>query len=308
MKHKVFIDGQAGTTGLEIYQRMQARDDVELLLIDEEKRKDVGARRACINQADIVFLCLPDAAAKEAVALVENDRVKVIDASTAHRTAPGWAYGFAELSPAHRRAVAESRRIANPGCHASGMIAIVYPLIALGILPRDYPVCCHSLTGYSGGGKAMIAQYEAEERDAALDSPRTYGLNLVHKHLPEMQHVTGLAQPPLFSPIVCDFYSGMAVSVPLYMNRLAKPLSADNLAEALEAYYKESVFLSVERKTEGFLPANALAGTNRMRLYVCGNDAQAEVISVFDNLGKGASGAAMQNMNIALGLAEDAYF
>ena len=214
-KPKIYIDGKEGTTGLQIYERLGKRDDVELLLIDEDKRKDTEERRKFLNAADIVFLCLPDAAAKEAVTLIENDHTRVIDASTAHRTDPDWDYGFAELSKAHRAAIAGSRRVANPGCHASGFISSVYPLVARGVVPEDFAFTCSSLTGYSGGGKKMIAEYEDAERDSRHDSERIYGLNLHHKHLPEMEYVCGLMHAPVFVPIVGDFYKGMATTVML---------------------------------------------------------------------------------------------
>ena len=305
MKYRVYIDGQEGTTGLQLQKRLSRHENIELLLISEELRKDTNARREYLNSADLVFLCLPDSAAKEAVSLIENDRVKVIDASTAHRTAPGWVYGFPELSPEQRRAIANSKRIANPGCHATGFIAIVYPLVKLGILPKDYPLTCHSITGYSGGGKSMIAAYEAEGRPYQYDSPRSYALALSHKHLPEMMAVTGIERTPVFSPIVCDFYSGMAVSVPLHSSMLTKRLGPSELLEILAGYYEGEKFISVHGAPEdGYLAANELRDTCLMKIYVCGNNEQLMLTSVFDNLGKGASGAAVQNMNIALGLNE----
>ena len=308
MKPKVYIDGKEGTTGLQIYDRLAARSDIELLLIDEDKRKDPAARKQLMDAADVVFLCLPDAAAIEAVGLIENPATRVIDASTAHRTAPAWDYGFAELSAAHRENIQKSRRVANPGCHATGFISGVYPLAAAGLLPRDYPLTCFSLTSYSGGGKKMIAQYEAADRDAALDSPRQYGLGLNHKHLPEIQAQLGLATPPVFNPIVCDFYAGMAVSLPLVASHLKGHPSKKQLEEIYTAHYQGAAFLRVEpAPQDGFLPANLLTGTNRMGIYVLGNDELMTVVCVFDNLGKGASGAAVQNMNIALGLPEDHY-
>jgi len=305
MKYRVYIDGQEGTTGLQLQKRLSRHENIELLLISEELRKDTNARREYLNSADLVFLCLPDSAAKEAVSLIENDRVKVIDASTAHRTAPGWVYGFPELSPEQRRAIANSKRIANPGCHATGFIAIVYPLVKLGILPKDYPLTCHSITGYSGGGKSMIAAYEAEGRPYQYDSPRSYALALSHKHLPEMMAVTGIERTPVFSPIVCDFYSGMAVSVPLHSSMLTKRLGPSELLEILAGYYEGEKLISVHGAPEdGYLAANELRDTCLMKIYVCGNNEQLMLTSVFDNLGKGASGAAVQNMNIALGLNE----
>ena len=308
MRFKAFIDGAEGTTGLQLRTRLSAHRDIELLEIEPELRKDPAERKKLMNQSDVVFLCLPDAAAKEAVALVENPGTVVIDASTAHRTADGWAYGFAELSEAHRKAIAEGKRIANPGCHATGFIASVYPLVSLGIAGRDYPFTCHSITGYSGGGKKMIAQYEASERPAEFDSPRQYGLGLTHKHLPEMQVVTGISSAPVFNPIVADFYSGMAVSVPIYSKLLEKKISLEGVFDSLSEFYRGSELIKVCRAPEsGFLAANEVEKTCRLNLYVMGNDAQMTLTAVFDNLGKGASGAAVQNMNIALGLPETAY-
>ena len=304
-KISAYIDGQEGTTGLQIRQRLLSHPNVTLLEIDPELRKDTAERKKLLNQADVVFLCLPDAAAKEAVTLVENPEVRIIDASTAHRVAPDWAYGFSELSKGHRAAIAASKRIANPGCHATGFLAAVYPLVALGIAGKDYPFTCHSVTGYSGGGKKMIAQYEQAQRDAALDSPRQYGLNQNHKHLPEMQHVPGLLYPPVFNPIVADFYSGMVVSVPITSRLLARCLSRSELQEALCQYYASSPLISViDVPEDGFMPGNAMSKLPGLQLYVLGNDSQMTLVSVFDNLDKGASGAAVQNMNIAFGLDE----
>lgn len=307
MKPKIFIDGKAGTTGLQIFERIGAREDLTLLTIPEELRKDAAARRDVMNEADIVFLCLPDAAAREAVELVENPTTRIIDASTAHRTDPNWAYGFAELSEHHRAKIAGARLVANPGCHASGFIAIVYPLVACGILPKDALLSCHSITGFSGGGKKMIAQYTEENREAEFDSPRQYGLGLQHKHLPEMRAVCGLQYAPVFNPIVADFYCGMAVSVPLHAAH-SGGAGAEEIRQALAAHYEQAALVSVSPAvaTEGFLAANPLAGTNRMELTVCGNETQTTIVARFDNLGKGASGAAVQNMNIMLGLPETA--
>lgn len=304
---KVFIDGAEGTTGLQLKTRLSAHGEVELLEINPDLRKDVNERKKLINQSDVTFLCLPDAAAKEAVTLADG-RVKIIDASTAHRTASGWAYGFPELSASHRQAIAEGYRIANPGCHATGFIAAVYPLIALGIAPKSYPFTCHSITGYSGGGKKMIAQYGDPERPRTYDSPRQYGLGLKHKHLPEMQAVTGIDSAPIFNPIVSDFYSGMAVSTPLYTKLLSRKLSLDGVLNELSEFYKDAELIDVLPAPEdGFLAANEIEKTCRLNIYVMGNDEQITLTSVFDNLGKGASGAAVQNMNIALGLPETAY-
>ena len=307
MKPIVYIDGKEGTTGLQIYDRIGARDDITLLLIDEDKRKDPVERQKLMNAADMVFLCLPDAAAREAVTLVTNPATRIIDASTAHRTSPGWDYGFAELSPRHRAAIQASRRVANPGCHASGFIAIVYPLVACGLLPPDALLSCHSITGYSGGGKKMIAQYEAPDRPAELDSPRQYGLSQTHKHLPEMQKLCGLAYAPIFNPIVADFYKGMAVSVPLH-SAWVGGRSAEEVRQALAAHYEGQALVRVapEVVCDGMLASNPLAGTNEMELCVCGNAERMTVVARFDNLGKGASGAAVQNMNLMLGFAEKA--
>ena len=305
MKYRIFIDGQEGTTGLQLQKRLSSHKDVELLIIDEALRKDVSARSELINSADAVFLCLPDAAAIVAVSLVKNDKVCVIDASTAHRTAAGWDYGFPELSSGHRTAIAASKRIANPGCHATGFISSIFPLVKLGILPKDYPLSCHTITGYSGGGKKMIAEYEADGRAYQYGSPRQYGLSLAHKHLPEMKHVTGVHNNPIFNPIVCDFYSGMAVSVPLFTSMLSKKLTPSDMQEILSEYYAGETLISVHGATEdGFIAANELRDTCRLKIHVCGNNDQLTLVSVFDNLGKGASGAAVQNMNLALGLYE----
>lgn len=306
MKTKVYIDGQSGTTGLQIYDRIGARDDLELLRIDEDKRHDMDERKKFINAADIVFLCLPDAGAREAVSLIESDHVRVIDASTAHRTSPDWTYGYPELSKDQRAAIASSKRVANPGCHATGLISSVAPLLRMGILPKDYPVTCYSLTGYSGGGKKMIANYEADDKAWDLYAPGIYGLNLKHKHIPEMQKVTGLTYPPVFMPVVDDYYKGMASTIMLQNRLLNGKPSASEIRDRLADYYKDEHFISV-REFEvkpGTVYANKLAGTNRLELIVCGHEDQTSVTALFDNLGKGASGAAVQNMNIMLGLNE----
>ncbi len=309
MKPKVYIDGQEGTTGLRIFERFAGRDDIEILTIDPALRKDTDERRKLINASDITFLCLPDAAAVEAVSLVENDHVRIIDASTAHRTNPAWAYGFPELSAAHREAIAYGKRIANPGCHATGFISLVHPLVAAGALPKDALLTCFSLTGYSGGGKKMIAQYDDEGRDVALDSPRLYGLTHKHKHLPEMQAVCGLEVAPLFTPIVADYYAGMLVSVPL----MAAQLKGINSLAQLHALYADAYAgqkmirvmpLSAQTDVGGFLAANGTAGWDGLEVYVTGNDERMMVCARFDNLGKGASGAAVQSMNIMLGCDE----
>ncbi len=301
---KVFIDGGAGTTGLRIVERMQAREDVTLITLDEEHRKDPASRKEAIHAADAVFLCLPDDAAKEAAQLAEGAKAVVIDASTAHRTAEGWACGFPELSPFHRKAIQSSKRIANPGCYASGFISLVYPLIAHRIAAEDYPFVCHAVSGYTGAGKKGIAEYEAEERDRALDSPRLYALGLHHKHLPEMQKVCALSHPPVFTPYICDFPCGMTVHVPLYRSLLQKKLTVGELEELFREHYAGCRFVKVAKEESGFLAANTLEGTNLLEIFVNGNDEQLLLSARLDNLGKGASGAAVQNMNIALGLDE----
>nr|WP_027870962.1 N-acetyl-gamma-glutamyl-phosphate reductase [[Eubacterium] cellulosolvens] len=306
MKTKIYIDGQAGTTGLQIYDRIGAREDLELLRIDEDKRHDIEERKKFLNAADIVFLCLPDAGAVESVSLIENPEVRVIDASTAHRTADGWTYGFPELSREQREAIRKSKRVANPGCHATGFIAATAPLISMGILPKDYPLTCYSLTGYSGGGKKMIAEYEDGARAEELSSPAIYGLTLKHKHIPEMQKLTGLAYPPVFMPVVDDYYKGMAGTIMLHNRMLAGKPTAEQICEKMQEYYSDEHFVSVLPfgTNESRIYANTLAGTNHLKLIVCGNEEQTSVTALFDNLGKGASGAAVQNMNIMLGLDE----
>ena len=306
MKTKVYIDGQVGTTGLQIYERIGNRNDLELLRIDEDKRHDTDERRKFLNSADIVFLCLPDAGAIEAVSLIENPDVRVIDASTAHRTSDEWVYGYPELSKEQRAAIAAGKHVANPGCHATGLISSVAPLVKMGILPADYPVTCYSLTGYSGGGKKMIAQYEAQDRDEKLSSPGIYGLTLKHKHIPEMQKVTGLTYPPVFMPIVDDYYKGMATTIMLQNRLLPGQPSAEEICTRLQEYYADEHFVTVlpYDAKQGTVYANVLAGTNHLQLVVCGYEDQTSVTALFDNLGKGASGAAVQNMNIMLGLDE----
>ena len=307
MKTKVYIDGQSGTTGLQIYDRIDQREDLELLRIPEELRHDPDERKKYLNSADIVFLCLPDEGAREAVSFIDNPNVRVIDASTAHRTNPDWTYGYPELSKAQREAIRTSKRVANPGCHATGFISTTAPLVAMGVLPKDYPMSCYSLTGYSGGGKKMIAEYEAEGRSELLDAPGIYGLNLQHKHLPEMQTVTGLAYPPVFMPVVDDYYKGMATTIMLQNRLLPGQPSAEEICAKLADYYRDEHFVSVVPfgENDSKLYANKLAGTNRLEIVVCGHEEQTTVTAVFDNLGKGASGAAVQNMNIMLGLPEE---
>ncbi|MBQ7651891.1 MAG: N-acetyl-gamma-glutamyl-phosphate reductase [Victivallales bacterium] len=298
---KVFIDGSAGTTGLRIHERLAARKDVDLLILPDDIRKEPAARKEAINSADIAFLCLPDAAAKEAVAMIEGDTA-VIDTSTAHRVNSDWAYGFPEL-PGQRGKIASSRRIANPGCHASGFIALVAPLVHAGILPKDAALTCFSLTGYSGGGKKMIAEYEADGRNPLLDAPRQYGISQSHKHLPEMTVICGLDKPPVFSPIVAPFYSGMEVTVPLFTSQMRG--SINDVKDAYRELYTTPLVHFDESADEGgFLSAGALSGYDDMQVSVAGNDERIILTSRFDNLGKGASGAAIQNMNILMGVEE----
>lgn len=306
MKTKVFIDGSAGTTGLRIFERFQEREDIELLEIQEEKRKDPEERKKMINQADIAFLCLPDAAAKESVSLVENDHVVIIDTSTAHRTESGWAYGFPELSQEHKENIKTGKRIAVPGCYASGFISLVYPLVAGGILPKDYPVSSFALSGYSGAGKNAIAVYESEDRPSQFSSGREYALTQQHKHLKEMQKITGLERTPLFSPIVDDYYSGMVVSVPMFTDLLNKKMTPEELTVYYQEYYKGQEFIEVatgedEIAASGFLAGNEKSGWDGLKIYVTGNEDRVVVSAQFDNLGKGASGAAIQCMNLVIG-------
>lgn len=297
---KVFIDGSAGTTGLRIWQRLAGRKDLTLITLPEELRKDLNARKDALNGADVAFLCLPDAAAIEAVSLIESDHVAVIDTSTAHRVSPDWDYGFPELSSEHRAAIIHSKRVANPGCHASGFIAGVYPLVKSGVISADFPLTAYSLTGYSGGGKKMIAEYEDENRDPRHESDRIYATSLTHKHLPEMRKLCGLTKKPVFSPIVGDFYAGMATSV------LLPGVDAQRAWEALSDHYAGQKLVSVAPLggDEPVIYANTYAGKDTMRIQVSGQQDQCMVTAIFDNLGKGASGAAIQNMNLLLGLEE----
>ncbi len=299
---KIFIDGSAGTTGLRIHERLADRKDLELIILPDEIRKDNEARREALSAADIAFLCLPDAAAVEAVSLMGSSAAALIDTSTAHRTAAGWVYGFPELSGAEN--VRASKRIANPGCHASGFVALVTPLVRAGLLNKEAALTCFSLTGYSGGGKKMIAQYEETKRDPLLDAPRQYGLSQQHKHLKEMTAVSGVKTAPAFCPIVADFYSGMEVSVPVFAKDL-KGTAAD-IAEVYRAAYTGKLVRFVENADEeGFLSAAAMSGRDDMQITVHGNEERILLTARFDNLGKGASGAAIQNMNILLGLPEE---
>ena len=299
---KVFIDGKAGTTGLRIYERLGGRTDIEMITIPEAYRKDEKARRDAINSADVAFLCLPDAAAREAVAMVDNPNTVIIDTSTAHRTDPAFAYGFPELSPSFEEKIKNSKRIAVPGCHASGFIALVQPLIASGILSPSARLTCQSVTGYSGGGKKMIGEYESPERDPLLGAPRQYGLTQEHKHLKEMKAITGLSSAPIFCPIVSDFYSGMVVTVPLFKEDVGGASPAA-LAEIYRSLYRGPIVSYVyDMSEEGFLSGAGLSGKDGMQISVLGNDDRILLVARYDNLGKGASGAAVENLNIVLGL------
>ena len=299
--HKIFIDGSAGTTGLRIRERLSERRDLELMILPDELRKDTAARREMLNKSDISFLCLPDQAAIEAVSLIENPDTVVIDTSTAHRTADGWTYGMPELTGL-REQLKTATRIANPGCHASGFIALIRPLVELGIIKRERVLSCFSLTGYSGGGKKMIAEYEAEDRDPLFDAPRIYALGQSHKHLPEMKRVCGLDKDPVFSPIVADYYSGMEVSVPVTRDILSASLK--DIQTAYRDYYKSGLIRYDDSTEGGLISAAAFSGRDDMVVAAYGNDERITLIARFDNLGKGASGAAIQNMNIRLGLDE----
>lgn len=298
---KIFIDGSAGTTGLRIRERLSERSDLSLITLSEEKRKDTEARREALNSADIAFLCLPDAAAIEAVSLVCNPNTAIIDTSTAHRTNPDWTYGFPELS-GQREKIKASKRIANPGCHASGFVALVEPLVKAGIISKDALLTCTSLTGYSGGGKKMIAEYESEERDSLLAAPRMYGISQQHKHLKEMAAIAGLENKPCFMPIVAPFYSGMEVTIPLFREQIN--CGIEEIAKCYSDYYKKGLVHFENADEEGFVSANAFSGRDDMQISVFGNDERILLVSRFDNLGKGASGAAIQNMNILLGIDE----
>ena len=309
MAYKVFVDGQEGTTGLQINDFLSRRQDVELLRIDADKRKDATERARLLDAADVAFLCLPDVAAREAVALVTNPRTCIIDASTAHRTQPGWVFGLPELAPGQRDLIRASKRIANPGCHASAFILLVRPLVSAGLLPADYPVNCFAVTGYSGGGKKMIEQYRAGN-DPRLSAPRQYGLGLAHKHLPEMKVHGGLAMAPIFAPLVADFYKGLSVSIGLRPDLLKGGASLLKVHQALADYYAGERFVRVmpvndpQTLADAYFDIQACNDTNRVDLFVFGRDDQIMLISRLDNLGKGASGAAVQSMNLHLGVDE----
>jgi N-acetyl-gamma-glutamyl-phosphate reductase len=309
MTHKVFVDGQEGTTGLRIHEYLAQRGDLEMLKIDADKRKDPAERARLINASDVTFLCLPDAASREAAAMVTNPRTCLIDASTAHRTVAGWTYGMPELAPGQREAIRAGKRIANPGCHASAFILLLRPLVDAGLVPADAAVSATSITGYSGGGKSMIAQYEAGD-DPMLNAPRPYALGLAHKHLPEMRAMTGLLSAPVFMPVVASFYKGLAVSVPLHFSQLKPGTTGADLHQVFEERYALERFIRVlplsdpDTRASGFFDVQACNDTNRVDVGVFANATQALLIARLDNLGKGASGAAVQAMNVHLGLDE----
>ncbi len=307
---KVFIDGGEGTTGLKILERFEGRDDIELLTIEDSKRKDLNERKKFINASDFTFLCLPDEAAIQAVSLCENDKTRFIDASTAHRTNSDWAYGLPELSREHRENIANSKRVAVPGCYASGFNAICYPLVKCGIVPQYYPVTSTGVSGYSGAGKKGIAAYEGPEKTEEMSSPKIYALDQNHKHIREMKHVSGLSYNPMFMPIVDDYFNGMLVSLPFPIRTLTRRMDTYKLWEVMNNHYKNEHFVKVmpfmeeEILKSSGMYANSLKDTNMMQIFVCGNSDQALVIARFDNLGKGASGAAVQCLNIMMGIDE----
>lgn len=302
-KVKIFIDGKEGTTGLRIFERLSSRTDIEIITLSEELRKDTSARKQALNSCNIAFLCLPDAAAVEAVSLIDNPDVKVIDASTAHRTLPEWAYGFPELSQAHLEKIKNSNRIAVPGCHASGFIALVYPLVSAGIISADSLLTCHSITGYSGGGKKMIMQYENCARESFLNSPRQYALTQNHKHLKEMKAITGIENAPIFSPIVADYYSGMAVTVPLFKENLCKGKTVCDIINIYKNTYNSDFVKYVdETGIDAMFCSEKMSGNDGMEILVKGNEDRILLLARYDNLGKGASGAAIECMNILMGI------
>ncbi len=303
MKYKVFVDGGEGTTGLKIMERFKERDDIEVMKIPEELRKDTNERKKYINSSDFTFLCLPDAAAKEAVSLCENDNVRIIDASTAHRTNPDWAYGIPELSEKHREKIKNSKRVSVPGCYASGFAALIYPLVEKGVIPKDFYIYCHAVSGYSGAGKSAIAQYEGSDKPKDFFSPRCYALTQEHKHIPEMQKNSGLLIPPVFNPIIDDYFCGMLVNIPIHIKQLPKLYSYKEIEQILAEHYENQKMIRVE-KSEPFIAANELADKDYMKLFVNGNDERLMLTAQLDNLGKGASGAAVQCMNIMMGINE----
>lgn len=306
-KFKVFIDGEAGTTGLRINERLSKRSDIELLSINPDLRKDINERKRLINESDVTFLCLPDDAARESAQLLENDHTKIIDASTAHRTLPNWAYGFPELDVELYNKIKNNQLIAVPGCYASGFMSIVYPLVKMEICKSSYPFSANAISGYSGAGKKGIAQYEDKDRNEEFDAPRLYAMAQGHKHLKEMKAIAKLDEEPLFNPYVCDFYNGMIVTIPLYVSKLNKKLTVKEIHDAFMNYYKDKEFVRVmplcDNGTEsGFLSANHLKDKDYLEIYISGNENRINISACLDNLGKGASGAAIECMNIALGL------
>ena len=300
---KIFIDGSQGTTGLKIFDRLAKREDVELITLPEDLRKDTDARKKALNSADIAFLCLPDAAAVEAVSLIENDNTIVIDTSTAHRTNEGWAYGFPELSEEFENKLKNSKRIAVPGCYASGFIALVKPLVDAGIIDKDICIACHAISGYSGAGKNGIAQYEDAERDYLLDAPREYALTQQHKHLKEMKAISGLNNEPIFSPYICDYFSGMVMTVPLFKKDLKDGKTSEDIKTVYKEKYNSDIVMYKENMDEnGFIAGNKMSENDGMEITVCGNDDRILLIARYDNLGKGASGAAVQCLNVKMGV------
>ena len=308
---RVYIDGQAGTTGLKLFSRIKDRSDIELLTIDPAKHRDNAERARLINESDVTFLCLPSDASVETVSLVENPDVRIIDASAAHRTSPDWAYGFPELSAEHRARILTAKRVAVPGCYASGFVSLIYPMVKSGIMPPDYPVTCFGVSGYSSGGRDVITAYESADRPAAYDSARLYALGQKHKHLPEMQYITGLAERPIFNPVRCTHYSGMIVLIPLYTRLLNGHPTVAAIHEMFLKHYEGQRFVKVcslygsDVLEERFLPSNTLAGTNMLEITVFGNDERVQLTARFDNLGKGASGAALQCFNLMTGVPEE---
>lgn len=309
MKYKIFVDGQEGTTGLKIHDYLSNRSDIEVLHIESEYRKNIEARRILLNEADIAFLCLPDIAAKESVSLVSNSKTRIIDTSTAHRTDIKWVYGLPELNKKQRDMIRNSYRVSVPGCHATGFIISLYPLVKQGIVSKEYPVTCYSVSGYSGGGKKLIRWYE-NNHFSDINSPKPYALKLNHKHLPEMQKITGLVYPPVFTPIVSNYYKGITVSIPLLPRFLNKKYTVSDIHEILSEYYASEHFINIlpldneNYLEDGYLDIEACNNTNRIDIFVSGNENQILLTARFDNLGKGASGAAIQNMNLMLGLEE----
>jgi N-acetyl-gamma-glutamyl-phosphate reductase len=311
VKKRVFIDGQQGAVGVKIHERLHVRKDIEIIEIPEAKRKDPETKKKFLNEADIVFLCLPDDAARESVSLITNESVCVIDGSTAHRVTEGWVYGLPELKKEQRALIKKSRRITNPGCHPTGFISMLYPLVAQSIVAPDYPVTCYAVSGYSGGGKAMIADYENRDAPDYIKNPRPYALGLNHKHIPEMTKIVGLSRPPVFTPTVVNLYNGEIISIPLVPYYLKKRLSAADIREVLAEYYAGERFIKVmpypadDYLKNGYLTFTDCNGTNNLEIFVFGNEERILLSARYDNLGKGASGTAVQNMNIVLGLPEN---